>query len=65
MSDYIQIYRPVLERILDSYYRFFEDRYHRAVVTKSIFLHETLYEDVTMPPDLLKAIQAWEAKPEH
>jgi hypothetical protein len=63
-NDHIEISRHTFEQILDSYFRFYEDRYHRTVVTKTDFLNEVLLQDVTMGPSVFQAVREWEATKE-
>lgn len=63
MSEEIPIHRYTFEQLLDSYYQFYTDFYHRAVVTKQDFLRDTILEDVTLAPDLFQWVKDWQAKP--
>lgn len=56
------IRRSQLEQILDCFFDFYQQRYHRADVSKQDFLEEVWVPGISLGPSLFSWVRDWRAK---
>lgn len=58
--EWTEISKYTFRQFLDAFFNFYEQRYHRTVVTREEFVEECLLEQVTLPPALLEWVKEWQ-----